>query len=123
LTVDGKRIPLRFTKVARGESSGGTVAVAAVATTVLLGPVGLLWGLKKGKPATIAAGNRYTVFVQGNNYVKGEPIARDNQENRPVIKPEPQPVVTKQAPRQEEKPPPVFVNLPPKTDKKKPPTK
>jgi hypothetical protein len=47
--VDGTKIPLRFTQSARGDSKGGTVAVAAIATTVLLGPLGLLWGTKKGE--------------------------------------------------------------------------
>lgn len=69
--VDGNRIPARFTKRELGDSKGGTVAVAAVATTVLLGPVGLLWGLKKGKPAIIPAGNRYSVFVHGDTVIKG----------------------------------------------------
>ena len=73
--VNGDRIPARFTKRAVGESSGGTVAVAAVATTVLLGPVGLLWGLKKGKAAIIPAGNRYSVFVQGDTTIKIRPNA------------------------------------------------
>ena len=50
-------------------SKGGTVAVAAVATTVLLGPQGLLWGLNKGKPAIIPAGNKYTVYVDRENTV------------------------------------------------------
>lgn len=70
--VDGNRVPARFTKRELGDSKGGTVAVAAVATTVLLGPVGLLWGLKKGKPAIIPAGNRYSVFVHGDTVVKGK---------------------------------------------------
>ncbi len=65
ISIDGKTVPVRFTQAARGESKGNTVAVAAVATTVLLGPIGLLWGLKKGKPAIIPAGNRYTVYVDG----------------------------------------------------------
>jgi len=68
--VDGTRVPARFTKRSVGDSSGGTVAVAAVATTVLLGPLGLLWGLKKGKAAIIPAGNRYSVFVQGDTSVR-----------------------------------------------------
>lgn len=72
-SVDGNRIPARFTKRSVGDSSGGTVAVAAVATTVLLGPVGLLWGLKKGKAAVIPAGNRYSVFVHGDTTVKAPP--------------------------------------------------
>lgn len=70
--ADGNRIPARFTKRELGDSKGGTVAVAAVATTVLLGPLGLLWGLKKGRPAIIPAGNRYSVFVHGDTMVKGK---------------------------------------------------
>ena len=73
LAADGNRIPARFTKRQVGDSKGGTVAVAAVATTVLLGPIGLLWGLKKGKPAIIPAGNRYSVFVHGDVKIKGKP--------------------------------------------------
>src|SRR5215207_3816522 len=72
LSADGNRIPVRFTERQIGDSKGGTVAVAAVATTVLLGPVGLLWGLKKGKPAIIPAGNRYSVFVSGDVKIKGK---------------------------------------------------
>ncbi len=74
MAADGNRIPARFTKREVGDSKGGTVAVAAVATTVLLGPVGLLWGLKKGKPAIIPAGNRYSVFVSGDTKIKGKPV-------------------------------------------------
>lgn len=73
MATDGARIPARFTQRQIGDSKGGTVAVAAVATTVFLGPVGLLWGLKKGKPAIIPAGNRYSVFVHGDVKVKGKP--------------------------------------------------
>ena len=73
LAIDGNRIPARFTQRQIGDSKGGTVAVAAVATTVLLGPIGLLWGLKKGKPAIIPAGNRYMVFVHGDTKIKGKP--------------------------------------------------
>jgi hypothetical protein len=69
--IDGNRIPARFTKRELGDSKGGTVAVAAVATAVFLGPAGLLWGLKKGRPAIIPAGNRYNVFVHGDIMVKG----------------------------------------------------
>jgi hypothetical protein len=74
MAVDGNRIPARFTQRHIGDSKGGTVAVAAVATTVFLGPVGLLWGLKKGKPAVIPAGNRYSVFVHGDVKIKGKPV-------------------------------------------------
>jgi len=74
LTADGNRIPVRFTQRTSGESKGGTVAVAAVATTVLLGPLGLLWGFKQGKPAIIPAGNRYSVFTHGDATVKGRQL-------------------------------------------------
>jgi hypothetical protein len=73
--ADGSRVSARFTQRSVGDSKGGTVAVAAVATTVLLGPLGLLWGLKKGKPAIIPAGNRYSVFVSGDTTVKGKPTS------------------------------------------------
>jgi hypothetical protein len=73
--ADGSRVSARFTQRSIGDSKGGTVAVAAVATTVLLGPLGLLWGLKKGKPAIIPAGNRYSVFVSGDTTVKGKPTS------------------------------------------------
>jgi len=76
MTADGNRVPVRFTQRLAGDSKGGTVAVAAVATTVLLGPLGLLWGLKKGKPAIIPAGNRYPVFIHGDVNVKGHPTAK-----------------------------------------------
>ncbi len=72
--IDGNRLPARFTKREVGDSKGGTVAVGAVATTVLFPPAALLWGLKKGKPAIIAAGNRYTVFVHGDADVKGRAV-------------------------------------------------
>lgn len=80
--VDGSRVPARFTKRLIGDSSGGTVAVAAVATAVFLGPVALLWGLKKGKAALIPAGNRYTAFVQGDNAVMtgGDTIVKAQQD-------------------------------------------
>jgi len=71
--VDGNRVRARFTKREVGDSKGGTVAVAAVATALFTGPFGLLWGLKKGRPAVIPAGNRYTIFVQGDTTVKVNP--------------------------------------------------
>lgn len=75
VSVDDARIPLRFTQRNVGDSKGSTVAVAAVATTVLLGPLGLLWGLKKGKPVVIQPGNRYNVFVHGTPSVNGRVVA------------------------------------------------
>jgi hypothetical protein len=73
--IDGNRIPARFTKRELGDSKGGTVAVAAVATAMFLGPAALLWGLKKGRPAIIPAGNRYSVFVHGDTTIKGRAAA------------------------------------------------
>jgi hypothetical protein len=73
--IDNSRIPLRFTQRTVGDSKGATVAIAAVATTFLLGPVSLLWGLKRGKPVIIPSGNRYYVFVQGTPNVKGHIVA------------------------------------------------
>jgi hypothetical protein len=70
--VDGKRIPARFTKRLIGQSNGNQVAITAVATSMLLGPWSLFWGLKKGKPAIIPAGNRYIVFVEGDVDIDGK---------------------------------------------------
>jgi hypothetical protein len=74
LTASGTRVPVRFTKTVNGGTKAGTVAVAAVATTVLLGPVGLLWGLKKGKKAEIPARNKYSVFIDGDSTIKVMPV-------------------------------------------------
>jgi hypothetical protein len=68
-TVEGK-IPARFTKKTDGKSNSGTVAVGAVVTTVLLGPIGLLWGLKKGKAAEIPAGTKFSVFTDNEAKIK-----------------------------------------------------
>lgn len=70
--IDGKRIAARFTKRSIGQSKGAQVAIGAVATSVLVGPWALFWGLKKGKPAIIPAGNRYIVFVHGDVEIKGK---------------------------------------------------
>ena len=69
--VDGNRLPARFTKRDTGDSKGGTVATATVVTAVLFFPAAPLWGFKKGKPAVMPAGTRYTVFVHGDAAVKG----------------------------------------------------
>jgi hypothetical protein len=71
-SLDGKRVPARFTKRELGDSKGGTVAVATLATAMFLGPVALFWGLKKGRPAIIPAGTRYSVFVHGDATIKGK---------------------------------------------------
>jgi hypothetical protein len=41
-------------------------------TAVLFFPAAPLWGFKKGKPAVVPAGTRYTVFVSGDTAVKGK---------------------------------------------------
>lgn len=68
-TVSNKKIPVRFTKSLSGGSNSGAVAVGAVVTTVLLGPVGLLWGLKKGKKAIIPAGSKFSVFTDKDSTI------------------------------------------------------
>jgi hypothetical protein len=70
--VDGNRLPARFTKRDTGDSKGGTVATATVVTAVVFFPAAPLWGFKKGKPAVMPAGTRYTVFASGDTAVKGK---------------------------------------------------
>lgn len=73
MTAGGERIPVKFTKTLNGDSKGGTVAAATVTTALLLlpiAPVALLWGLKKGEPATISSGNYYSVYVNGTAKIK-----------------------------------------------------
>jgi hypothetical protein len=70
--VDGNRLPARFTKRDTGDSKGGTVATATVVTAVLFFPAAPLWGFKKGKPAVVPAGTRYTVFASGDTGVRGK---------------------------------------------------
>lgn len=76
--ADGNRIPARFTKREVGDSKGSTVAIAAVASTLLVGPFSLFWGLKKGRAAIIPAGNRYTVFVEGDTTIKARSTSKAN---------------------------------------------
>jgi hypothetical protein len=67
MAVNGERVPLTLTNNAVGDSKGGTVATATIATAVLLlpaAPVALLWGFKRGKPAIIPAGKVFNAFVQ-----------------------------------------------------------
>ena len=70
--VDSNRLPARFTRRHTGDSKGGTVATATVVTAVLFFPAAPLWGFKKGKPAVVPAGTRYTVFIHGDTAVKGK---------------------------------------------------
>ncbi len=72
LTVDGNRIPARFSKEAEGGGSSGKVAGAVVATAIVFWPAAPLWGLKKGKPAVIPAGQRFTAFTHGDSTVKAK---------------------------------------------------
>lgn len=70
MTVDGSRIPLRAAQSSAGGSSSGKVAIGVVATSVIFWPAAPLWGLKKGKKASIPAGQRFEVFVHGDTTVK-----------------------------------------------------
>jgi hypothetical protein len=73
LLVDGNRTPLRMEKKLTGDSKGGTVATATVITAVVFWPAAPLWGFKKGKNATYAAGKRFEAFVHGDVVAKGKP--------------------------------------------------
>ena len=73
--VDGSRVPLQFTKSAKGDSKGGTVATGAIITGLLFWPAAPLWGLKHGKNAVIPAGKRFEVFVHGDTDVSGRIVA------------------------------------------------
>lgn len=70
LTVEGSRIPLRAAQSSAGGSSSGKVAIGVVATSLIFWPAAPLWGLKKGKKASIPAGQRFEVFVHGDTAVK-----------------------------------------------------
>ena len=72
LTVDGNRIPARFSTEAKGGGSSGKVAGAVVATAIVFWPAAPLWGLKKGKPAVIPAGQRFQAFTHGDSTVKAK---------------------------------------------------
>lgn len=76
--VDGRRIPARFTKREVGDSKGGTVAMAALASAALVGPFGLFWGLKKGRAAIIPAGSRFTIFIEGDTTIKATSGSNSN---------------------------------------------
>ena len=73
VAVDGNKIPLRFSKEARGGGSSGKVGVAVVATAIVFWPAAPVWGLKKGKKAVVPAGQRYQVFVHGDAEVAKQP--------------------------------------------------
>ncbi|HEY0077762.1 MAG TPA: hypothetical protein VGB73_03880 [Pyrinomonadaceae bacterium] len=76
LSIDGGHVPLRFTQRTTGDSKGGTVTTGAVVTGIIFPPAALLWGLKKGKDATVPAGQRYNVFVHGDAVVRGVPATQ-----------------------------------------------
>jgi hypothetical protein len=71
--VDGQRVPAQFSQRVVGESRSGTVAAAAVASSLVLGPAALAWGLKKGKPAVVPAGKRFSVSLHAEKGVKSRP--------------------------------------------------
>ncbi len=73
VAVDGNKVPLRFSKEARGGGSSGKVGIAVVATAIVFWPAAPVWGLKKGKKAVVPAGQRYQVFVHGDAEVARPP--------------------------------------------------
>lgn len=77
MTVDGDRIPARFTKEAEGGGSSGKVAGAVVATAIVCIPCAPLWGIHKGHPEVMPAGQRFEVFVHGDSTVNVRPAAAE----------------------------------------------
>jgi len=73
--TDGTRVPLAFTSTAKGDNARGTMLTGVAVTSFLLGPLGLLWGFKKGKQATIPAGQIFQVAVADETVISGILVA------------------------------------------------
>lgn len=69
--TDGTRVPLAFTSTAKGDNTRGAMLTGVAVTSFLLGPLGLLWGFKKGKQATIPAGQIFEVAVAEETTISG----------------------------------------------------
>ncbi|MBL8186548.1 MAG: hypothetical protein JNK38_01000 [Acidobacteria bacterium] len=69
--TDGTRVPLAFTSTAKGDNARGTMLTGVAVTSFFLGPLGLLWGFKKGKQAAIPAGQIFQVAVSEETEVSG----------------------------------------------------
>jgi hypothetical protein len=61
-TVDGQKVPLRFSRSLRGKDLYGTAGVV----TILTGPFGVF---VKGKNVEVTTGTEYTIFVDGDRAV------------------------------------------------------
>ena len=77
VAVDGKRIPLKFEQLTRGEDKEKTVATGAAITAAVTGvslipatPIALLWGLVKGGHASISAGQTFRAIVHEDVLVR-----------------------------------------------------
>ena len=53
-----------------GNGRAGTMATGMIVTGLLFCPAAPLWGLKKGKPAVLPAGQRYSVVVRNETPVR-----------------------------------------------------
>jgi hypothetical protein len=75
IAVDGKPIPLKTDSAIKGEGNEGEVATktavsaALLAPTIILIPVALLNGFKRGEHAVLPAGARFVVYVKGDAFV------------------------------------------------------
>lgn len=69
--TNGDHIPLAFTTTTKGDNARGTMLTGVAVTSFFLGPFGLLWGFKKGKQATIPAGQIYRVAVAEDTEISG----------------------------------------------------
>ena len=78
ISVDGQLLAVRAADAKQGESNTGEVATrtivlgALLAPTIVLAPLALMQGFKKGKDAVLPAGARLRVFVQGERTVRAK---------------------------------------------------
>lgn len=74
-TTSGKAIPLKADGSIKGESNKGEVAIKATAVgailapTIILAPLALMYGFKRGENALLPAGSRFMVYVKNDTEV------------------------------------------------------
>jgi hypothetical protein len=81
-TVDGKPIPIKAEGSIEGESNKGEVAIKTVAVgallapSIILTPLALMYGFKRGKNAVLPAGSRFIVYTKGDANVMTKKFSR-----------------------------------------------
>jgi hypothetical protein len=79
IAVDGKALPLRAESSVKGEGNEAEVATktavsaALLAPTIILAPIALLNGFKRGENAVLPAGARFIAYVKGASTVTVAP--------------------------------------------------